>query len=101
MFGADIDADVMSALKDGQATYTGRNGEVPVPGVSVMIDRDVDLTGAGDAFQGCTVAITFNKAELCTAARGGLFTFGSERFTFEKALSDDGKWVTAACMVTK
>jgi len=75
-------------------------GRPPVDEIALQIDRGVDLTGAGEIFQGCTVAITFSKAQLGTVNRLGIFVVGAERFTVERAIADDGQWITAACMVT-
>ncbi|WP_341304724.1 hypothetical protein [Pseudomonas sp. TMP25] len=87
-----------SRLADALGSYQ-QDGQPPIDGLALQIDRGVDLTGAGDIFLGCTIAITFSKATLCSVVRGGIFTSGLERFTVEKAIADDGQWITAACMV--
>lgn len=73
--------------------------QAPVEGIPLQIDRDVDLTGAGDAFAGCSVAITWQRSALCAASRGGVFVVGAERFTVERLITDDGHMIAAACMV--
>lgn len=86
-------------LADALGCYE-QPGRQPVEGIALQIDRGVDLTGAGDAFVGCTIAITFSKAQLAAVSRGGIFTSGAERFVVEKAIADDGHVITAACMVS-
>jgi hypothetical protein len=85
-------------LSDSLGSYQ-QAGQLPVDGLALQIDRGVDLTGAGDVFQGCTVAITVSKAQLGAVVRGGLFIVGAERFTVERPIADDGHMITAACMV--
>lgn len=86
-------------LADALGSYQ-QAGQPPVDDLPLQIDRGVDLSGAGDAFIGCTIAITFSKASLSAVSRGGIFTSGAERFTVERPIADDGQWITAACMVT-
>lgn len=86
-------------LADALGSYQ-QAGQPPVDDLALQIDRGVDLSGAGDSFIGCTIAITFSKASLSAVIRGGVFTAGIERFTVEKSIADDGQWITAACMVT-
>lgn len=90
---------VRERLADTLGSYQ-QAGHPPVDDVVLQIDRGVDLTGAGEIFQGCTVAITFSKAQLASVSRLGVFVVGAERFTVERAIADDGQWITAACMVT-
>ena len=86
-------------LADALGSYQ-QVGLPPVDDLALQIDRGVDLTGAGDSFLGCTIAITVSKTQLFSVSRGGIFISGAERFTVEKAIADDGQWLTAACMVT-
>lgn len=85
-------------LADALGSYQ-QVGQPPVDDLKLQIDRGVDLSGAGEAFLGCTIAITVSKAQLCSVIRGGTFISGPERFTVERPIADDGQWLTAACMV--
>lgn len=91
---------VTEALKDGLATYTGPNGEPPVSGISVIIDRGLMQNGPEGLFRSEAVGITWRVSELSKAARGGAFTVGTESFVVEESLADDGHMILAACMVT-
>jgi hypothetical protein len=86
-------------LSDSLGSYQ-QVSQLPVDDLALQIDRGVDLTGAGEIFQGCTVAITVSKIQLGAVIRGGLFIVGAERFTIEHVIADDGHMITAACMVT-
>lgn len=86
-------------LADSLGSYQ-QAGQVPVEGIPLQVDRDVDLSGAADAFAGCTTAITWPRTALGSASRGGVFVVGCERFTVERLVANDGHMITAACMVT-
>lgn len=91
---------VTATFKDGLATYTGPNGEPPVFGISVIIDRNLMQNGPEGVFQSDAIGISWLTNQLCGVSRNGVFVVGTERFKVEQTIADDGHMATAACMVT-
>lgn len=89
---------VTATFQDGLATYQGPNGEPPVSGVSVIIDRNLMQSGPDGMFRSDATGVSWRVAQLCRVTRGGVFSVGCERFTVEETISDDGHMATAACM---
>lgn len=98
MFGAELDAAVMAALNDGAADYADAAGNPVASGVAVIIDRHIERPGPDGMFIAIPLAITWRKAQLPEVQRGGTFTIGAERYIVERPVSDDGHFITAACM---
>lgn len=95
----DMDDMIMSSLNDGQATYQGTLGELPVSGIEIFIDRNLQRVGPDGLFRSDAVGITWKKRSLAHAARGGVFQQCATRYCVEDIIEDDGHIVTAACMV--
>ena len=89
-----------SRLADSIGTYQPAVGAL-VPDLQLQIDRNIQLAGADERFQVGLVAITCAKSELGAVARGGVFSAGAESWTVSEILSDDGHFITAACMVNR
>ncbi|GEM_PF-1360861 len=104
-FGESLDAmddAIEASLGDGCATYQGpEHGAVPVRGIEVMVDRALANGGAGGAFQGNVVGITWRKRYLAGVDKGGIWQHGRRRFVVEVTVADDGDWITAACTEVK
>ena len=96
----DMDDMIMSSLNDGQATYQGGPGELPVTGIEVFIDRNLQRVGPDGLFRSDAVGITWKKRSLAHAVRGGVFQHCATRYCVEDIIEDDGHMITAACMVT-
>lgn len=80
-------------LSDSIGTFTSP-GCAPVEDVPLMVDRNIDLTGADDTFIGRGTVITFYVRDIASAARGDFFQIGCERFVVEQVASDDGHMIT-------
>ena len=89
-----------SRLADSLGAYQPAVGPL-VQDLQLQIDRNIQLAGADERFQVGMVAITCAKAELGAVARGGVFSVGAESWTVSDLLSDDGHFITAACMVNR
>ena len=104
-FGESLDAmddAIEASLGDGCATYQGpEHGAVPVRGIEVMVDRALANGGAGGAFQGNVVGITWRKRYLAGVDQGGVWQHCQRRYTVHDTIADDGTWVTAACTEVK
>lgn len=98
MFGAEIDAAVMAALNDGAADYANAAGQPVASGVTVIIDRNIERAGPDGMFIAIPLAITWRKADLPEVHRGGVFAIGTATYVVERPVSDDGHFITAACM---
>lgn len=98
MFGAEIDAAVMAALNDGAADYANAAGKTVASGVTVIIDRNIERPGPDGLFIAIPLAVTWRKADLAEVQRGGTFSVGGTRYVIERPVSDDGHFITAACM---
>ncbi|MDH1055303.1 hypothetical protein [Aquipseudomonas alcaligenes] len=96
----DLDTLVMKSLSDGAATYRPPQiGAGEKKGIPVIIDRNLEVAGAGEVFQTSLVGVTWRCACLKSVEAGGVFLFGSERLLVQRVIADDGDWMTAACMV--
>ena len=89
-----------SRLADSLGTYQPAVGAL-VPDLQLQIDRNIQLVGADERFQVGLVAITCARSEVGVVARGGVFSVGAESWTVDEILSDDGHFITAACMVKR
>lgn len=87
----------MRTLTDGPACYTDLSGNT-APSVPIMIDFNVEKTGPEGFYSTDQVGITFNRADLAEAVRGGVFTWGCRRFVVEEDMPNDGHYITVACM---
>ncbi|PNG11873.1 hypothetical protein [Stutzerimonas stutzeri] len=101
MFGAGIDAAVMAALNDGCGDYFDAAGQLAARGIPLIVDRNMMLNGPDGLFVSEMTGITFNKADLPKASRGGVFVFGRCRYLVEEPISDDGQMCTMACMESR
>lgn len=99
MFGDEIDAVVMTALKDGHGDYFASAGMPVALGIELMIEPNLQRVGANGVFLSDAIGITWRKAALVSVTRGGFFESGGKRYIVEETIADDGQWVTAACMV--
>lgn len=99
MFGDEIDAAVMAALKDGHGDYFGSAGAPVAQGIELMVDPNLQRVGANGVFLSDAVGITWRKSALAGVTRGGFFDFDGARYIVEETIADDGQWATAACMV--
>ncbi|MCY1187678.1 hypothetical protein D9M73_286900 [compost metagenome] len=66
--------------------------------IELIIDHDLGLSGPEGFLLADAVAITWRRAALACAERGGVFTVGGTRYVVEKVIADDGHMVIAACM---
>lgn len=98
MFAADIDADVMSALKDGEGHYLDAGGCVRAQHIELIVDHNLQRVGPNGVLVTDALGITYRKADLDQAERGGVFVFDNKRYLVEEVVSDDGDFATAACM---
>jgi hypothetical protein len=89
----------VASLNDGCATYQGPAGSVPLGGVEVLVDYNLQRAGPEGIFITDQVGITWRKAALPSAGRGGVFTHSGKRYLVEDVIADDGHMITAACMV--
>lgn len=99
MFGDEIDAAVMAALKDGHGDYFSPVGTPVAQDIELMVDHNLQYVGPEGAFLSDVVGVTWRKPALAGVARGGYFDFDGTRYVVEKTIADDGQWATAACMV--
>lgn len=74
-------------------------GQPLVEGLSLLVDRNLEMQGADGRFSTSAVGISWYKTDLATANSGDLFIIGSEQLLVEKLIADDGHMLTAACMV--
>lgn len=104
MFGAlvdDMDAAIIASLNDGTADYAAATGIPVAAGITVIIERNLERVGADGMFIAIPLAVTWRKSALDYGARGGVFTFQRCRYVVEEIVSDDGHWITAACMESR
>lgn len=90
----------VAVLNDGCATYQDSAGSVPLGGVEVLVDYNLQRAGPEGIFITDQVGITWRKAALPGAGRGGVFTHLGKRYLVEEVIANDGHMITAACMVT-
>ena len=98
MFGADIDADVMSALNDGCGHYIDAGGVLRAKDIELIIDHNLQRVGPNGALVADALGITYRKAAMQQPERGGVFVFACKRYVVEEIVIDDGDFATAACM---
>ncbi|MBX9754648.1 MAG: hypothetical protein K2X80_07835 [Pseudomonadaceae bacterium] len=72
---------------------------MPVEGLELIIDRNLQRAGPDGLYLSDQVGITWAASAMLTANRGGLFEIGVQRFMVEELIVDDGYMLTAACMV--
>ena len=94
-----MDRSVLAKLNDGVAEYRGP-GQQPRP-VTVMIEHNLVQIGPDGMFRSDATGFTWRKSELAGAERGDVFTFERCRYVVEEVISDDGHFVTAACMESR
>ncbi len=95
----DMDAAIMASLSDTTGDYLGIDGQPPVLGITLMVDKNLQQAGAAGVFLTSAVGLTWHATELATAERGGVFVVGTKRYQVEELIADDGHMLTAACMV--
>lgn len=93
-----MDAAILASLNDGAADYVDAAGLPVASGVTVIVDRNLERTGADGMFLAIPLAVSWRKADLASVGRGGVFTVGVERYLVESIVGDDGHFVTASCM---
>ncbi|SFB46455.1 hypothetical protein [Azotobacter beijerinckii] len=84
-------------LSDSTGSYA-YGPDVTVTGIDLMVDRNLQREGPDGMFISGVIGISWPAAQLATADRGGIFTIGSEHFTVEALIANDGHYITAACM---
>lgn len=89
----------VAVLNDGCATYQSPQGSLIASDVQVLVDYNLQMAGAEGMFLTEQVGITWRKASLPSAGRGGIFTHSGKRYVIEDVIADDGHMITAACMV--
>ncbi|SFB48466.1 head-tail joining protein [Azotobacter beijerinckii] len=94
----EMDAAITASLGDGTADYLDTAGLPAASGVEVMIDREAQHAGADGMFVVVPISISWRKAQLATATRGGRFVVCTNSYIVEDIIADDGHMVTAACM---
>ena len=94
-----MDRAVMAKLNDGAAQYCGP-GMQP-RSVTVMVERNLVQNGPDGLFRSDSTGFSWRKAELDGVQRGGIFIFERCRYVVEEIISDDGHFVTAACMESR
>lgn len=94
-----MDRSVLAKLNDGVAEYRGP-GQQP-RNVTVMIERNLMLNGPNGLFPSESTGFTWHKADLDSVQRGGIFIIERCRYEVEDTISDDGYFVTAACMESR
>lgn len=94
-----MDRRVLAKLNDGCAQYlvTGQ----PPKTVTVMVERNMVQNSPEGLFRSESTGFTWRKIELDTATRGATFKFAGCRYVVEEVVSDDGHFVTAACMESR
>jgi hypothetical protein len=98
---ASMDAAIEASLSDDLGDYVDPSGLPVVRGLKVMIDHELMINGAEGVFRSDAIGITWRKSSLEKVAKGGRFSVGGCRFVVEDTLSDDGRWITAACMESR
>jgi hypothetical protein len=88
---------VAARLSDSVGRYE-QDGVVLATDLSLQVDREWGDVGAAEAFGAGVRFVTWRKEALAAIERGGVFVIGVLRLTVERKLSDDGGFVTAACM---
>lgn len=94
----DLDLAIEQSLSDQLGSFQPRQGAA-VPGLSLQVDVNLQFEGADGVFQTQAVGITVRKASVGTVRRGDLFILASgKQLQVEQPVSDDGYWLTLACM---
>ncbi|RYJ63244.1 head-tail joining protein [Pseudomonas songnenensis] len=94
-----MDRRLIAKLNDGVAQYCGP-GRQP-RSVTVMIERNLVQNGPEGLFRSDATGFTWRKAELEGAERGAILIFDRCRYVVEETVSDDGHFVTVACMESR
>jgi len=94
-----MDRRVLAKLNDGCAQYLVA-GQPPKT-VTVMVERNMVQNGPEGLFRSESTGFTWRKAELGTAVRGAMIRFDGCRYLVEEVISDDGYFITAACMESR
>lgn len=94
-----MDRRVLAKLNDGCAQYlvTGQ----PPKTITVMVERNMVQNGPEGLFRSESTGFTWLKSQLDTSPRGAIFAFEGCRYVVEEVVSDDGYFVTAACMESR
>jgi hypothetical protein len=98
---AGMDAAIEASLSDGLGDYVDPSGQPVVRDLKLMLDHELMINGAEGVFRSDAIGITWRKAALPKVAKGGRFSIGACRYVVEDTLSDDGRWITAACMESR
>ncbi|MCJ8168636.1 hypothetical protein [Atopomonas sediminilitoris] len=95
---ADLDLAIEHSLSDQLGSFQPRQGAV-VPSLRLQVDVNLQFEGADGVFQTQAVGITLRKASVGTVRRGDLFTLANgQQLQVDQSVSDDGYWLTLACM---
>lgn len=98
-FGAlvdDMDASIMATLNDGTGDHLSASGQVLVPGLELILDRNVerfDIDSVSGAMERA-VTITVRKALLQPLDRKGAFLLDGQLWHIDRIASDDGHLIT-------
>ena len=98
IFGAAL-TDIFDSPIGDDAVYTPYGGAA-LPPLRVIIDRSFSLHPAGDAQvyeRGVTIEVILDDISNVEPNRGSTFVVGSETFTVQSILENDG--LTAVCVV--
>jgi len=90
---------VVGRLNDGSAQYQPQAGAV-LAGIEVIVDHNLMQNGPEGVFRSNAVGISWRKAQLPKAERGGVFLHCGVSYVVEEIIADDGHMITAACMVS-
>ena len=97
IFGAAL-RDIFNSPIGDDATYTPMGGAAV--SLRVIIDKSVLLQPAGDAQvyeRGVTIEVILDDISSVEPNRGSTFVVGTETFTVQSILENDG--LTAVCVV--
>tara|TARA_R110000851_G_scaffold97963_2_gene212153 strand:- start:43873 stop:44205 length:333 start_codon:yes stop_codon:yes gene_type:complete len=89
---------VEARLSDSLGCYQ-QGGELRASDLSLQVDREWGDVGAAEAFGAQVRFVTWRKSRLAHVERGGVFLVDELRLTVERTLSDDGHYMTAACLL--
>ncbi len=98
---ASMDAAIEASLSDDLGDYFDPTGQPVVRDLKLMIDHELMINGAEGVFRSDAVGITWRKVALAKVAQGGQFVVGRCRYIVEQTISDDGHFITAACLEQK
>jgi len=93
---ARLNSTAVDRLTDSTGSYS--HAGTTVPGLPLLIDRNIERAGPDGMFIAVPIAITWRKAGLPSVARGGRFEVDARVYVVEAPIADDGYWMTASCV---